>query len=172
MKLIAEKLGKSEKCDRLRFVRSDGSETQISMPRQGTLPHDLVHYVVESCLPFKHGFLSLVAAGSDAGFVIQAIHDPGNPSVETEAVQAEAVVEALQTQLWAGRFDLDAFLEGAQSASAARGKPVFDFSGCDPKASLYDYALNLEERWKLVPYYQSMCLSFPADQTQRLREAD
>jgi hypothetical protein len=164
MQLIAEKLGKSEKCDRLRFVRSDGTETQISMPRQGTLPHDLVHYVVESSLPFKHGFLGLVAAGSDAGFVMQAIHDPGDPTIETEAVQAEAIVEALQTQLWAGYFDLDAFLDGARSASAARGKPVFDFSVGDLKASLYDCALALEERWKLVPYHQSMSLSFPTDQ--------
>ncbi|WP_017171899.1 hypothetical protein [Xanthomonas phaseoli] len=94
MKLIAEKLGKSDKADRLRFFRADGSETQCAMPRQGTLPHDLIHYIVESALPLKHGFLSQVAAGSDAGFVMQAVHDPSNRSVETESVQAEAIVEA------------------------------------------------------------------------------
>ena len=162
MKLIAEKLGKSDKCDRLRFVRADGSETQTSMPRQGTLPHDLVHYVVESALPLKHGFLGLVASGSDAGFVMQTVHDQSNPTVETEAVQAEAVVEALQTQLWGGSFDLGAFTEGAALASAARGKAAFDFTGIDPQVVLYERALALLERWTQVPHHQSMELAFIA----------
>ncbi len=162
MKLIAEKLGKTDKYDRLRFLRSDGSETSSSMPRQGTLPHDLVHYVVESTLRLRHGFLGLVAAGADARFVMQAVHEAANPAVETEAVQAEAVVEALQTQLWAGCFDRDAFVEGARSASAARGKPAFDFSHVDPQAALYMRALALKERWDQVPYHQSFELDFSA----------
>ncbi len=33
MKLIAEKLGKADKTDRLRFVRADGSATETAMPR-------------------------------------------------------------------------------------------------------------------------------------------
>lgn len=160
MKLIAEKLGKGDKHDRLRFVRADGSETQTAMPRQGTLPHDLVHYIVESALPLKHGFLSLIASGADADFVMQAVHHPDDPTIETEAVQAEAVVEALQTQLWAGGFDLDAFMAGAASASAARAKAGFDFTGIDPQARLYDRALALLERWHQVPYHQSMELTF------------
>ena len=160
MKLIAEKLGKSDKHDRLRFVRADGSETQTAMPRQGTLPHDLVHYVVESALPLRHGFMSLVASGSDAGFVMRAVHDPANQTVATEAIQIEAVVEALQTQLWGGFFDPGAFIDGATSASAARGKAPFDFAGIDPQARLYDSALALLERWIQVPYHQSLELSF------------
>ncbi len=160
MRLIAEKSGRTDKYDRLRFIRDDGSETRTDMPRQGTLPHDLVHYIVESALPLQHGFLSLVAAGADASFVMQAMHEPGNQRVETEAVQAEAVVEALQTQLWSACFDQDAFLDGVNSASAARGKPAFDFSGMDPRAQLYDRALALLERWNQVPFRQSMDLVF------------
>lgn len=162
MKLIAEKLGKGDKNDRLRFVRADGSEAQIAMPRQGALPHDLVHFVVESALTSKHGFLSQIASGSDAGFVMKVVHDCSNPAVETEAVQVEAMVEALQTQLWGGFFDPDAFTDAACSASAARGKAAFDMSGIDPKAVLYDHALALQECWSLVPYHQSMELSFAA----------
>lgn len=164
MKLIAEKLGKSEKYDRLKYVRADGSETQSSMPRQGTLPHDLVHYVVESALPLRHGFLSLVAAGSDASFVMQAVHDTANPAVETEAAQAEAIVEALQTQLWSGSFDLSAFSEGVRTACAARGKPVFEFVGMDPHRYLFDKAMELNKQWDQLPYFQSMALDFSAGQ--------
>ena len=161
MKLIAEKLGKSDKLDRLRFIRADGSETHCPMPRQGTLPHDLVHYVVESALPLKHGFLSLVAAGSDAGFVMQAVHDPANLAVDTEAVQAEAIVEALQTQLWGGAFDRESFLEAARLAAAHRNKPAFEFAGLDPEL-LYKRAMALLQQWGQVPFHQRMELSFVA----------
>ena len=126
---------------------------------QGTLPHDLIHYVVESTLPLKFGFLSLVARGADALFVMETVHDRTNPSVETEAVQAEAVVEALQTQLWSGEFDTDAFLEGARLATAARGKPTFDFAAIDPRI-LYGRALDLLERWQRVPFHRSLELEF------------
>ena len=53
MKLIAEKKGPRDKADLLRFVRRDGSTSQCALPRQGTLPHDLIHYVVESRLPLR-----------------------------------------------------------------------------------------------------------------------
>jgi hypothetical protein len=164
MKLIAEKLGKSDKIDRLRFIRADGSETHCPMPRQGTLPHDLVHYVVESALPLKHGFLSLVASGLDAGFVILAGHDPANLAVETEAVQAEAIVEALQTQLWVGTFDRECFLEATRLASTSRNKPAFEFVGIDPEA-LYSRALYLLEQWSQVPFHQSLELAFSAGES-------
>ena len=42
MKLIAEKLGKTDKLDRLRYERDNGSSTETAMPRQGILPHDLI----------------------------------------------------------------------------------------------------------------------------------
>jgi hypothetical protein len=74
-------------------------------------------------------------------------------------VQAEAVVEALQTQLWSGEFDTDAFLEGARLATAARDKPSFDFATIDPRI-LYDRALDLLERWQRVPFHQSIELEF------------
>lgn len=160
MRLIAEKLGKNEKSDRLKCQRADGSQTQSAMPRQGTLPHDLVHYVVESALPLRHGFLSQVAAGAEAAFVMQALHDKTRAVVDTEAVQAEAVVEALQAQLWSGAFDPEAFLHGVRSACAARGQPPFEFAGENIGAVLYETALELDRRWQRLPYFQSLSLEF------------
>ena len=160
MRLIAEKCSKKDRSDRLRYVRSDSTETLSSMPRQGILPHDLVHYLVESTLPLRHGFLGLVAAGADAAFVMQAVHDRANPEVETEAVQAEAVVEALQSQLWNGRFDPAMFAEGVRGACAARDKPVVDLTGIDAQCDLFDAAIALNERWQQVGWFQSMTLVF------------
>lgn len=160
MKLIAEKLGRYAKFDHLRFIRMDGSETNCSMPRQGTLPHDLIHFVVESMLPLKHGFLSLVAAGSDAGFVMQAVHDPTNLAVGTEAAQTESIVEALQTQLWSNTFDNETFLEAVRLSTISRGIEAFDFFDAAPDA-LYAQARLLLEQWSLLPFHQSLELEFP-----------
>nr|WP_315260284.1 hypothetical protein [uncultured Duganella sp.] len=162
MKLIAEKRSKTDKYDVLRFVRNNGSCTEALMPRQGILPHDLVHYVVESALPLRHGFLSLLARGADAQFVMESVHDKTNPDVETEAVQAEAIVEGLQAQLWSGAFDEAAFIEGAAAACGARNKPPFDFSGLalNLKAVLYQRALALNEQWSSAPYYSTLALEF------------
>lgn len=162
MKLIAEKRSKTDKYDVLRFVRNNGSCTDTVMPRQGILPHDLLHYVVESALPLRHGFLSLLARGADAQFVMEAVHDAANKDVATEAVQAEAIVEGLQAQLWSGTFDEAAFLAGAASACTARDKQPFDFSkvGIDIKAALYDRALSLNEKWNTAPYFSTLSLEF------------
>jgi hypothetical protein len=162
MKLIAEKRSSADRYDVLRFVRNNGSCADTLMPRQGILPHDLVHYVVESALPLRHGFLSLLARGADARFVMEAVHDTDNQDVETEAVQAEAIVVGLQAQLWSGAFDQQAFLDGATSACVARNRPPFDFSqaAIDIKAALYDRALALNEKWHAAPYYSTLTLEF------------
>jgi hypothetical protein len=164
MKLIAEKRSRTDKYDVLRFLRDDGSSTEAAMPRQGILPHDLVHYVVESALPLRHGFLSQLARGADAQFVMEAVHDAANLDVEAGAVQAEAIVEGLQAQLWSGAFDQEGFLAGAASACTARGKQPFDFAGLgvDLEAALYDRALALNQSWQATPYYGTLVLEFSA----------
>ena len=160
MRLIAEKRSSRDKYDVLRFVRNNGSATDALMPRQGILPHDLIHYVVESALPLRHGFLSQVALGADAGFAMQTLHDKTNPALEMQAVQVEAIVEGLQTQLWAGSFDLDSFLLAANTACTARGTPPFDLSGIDVHACLYQRAHALHLQWQETPHHCALSLDF------------
>jgi len=159
MKLIAEKRSKHDKYDQLRYLRDDGSETGTIMPRQGILPHDLVHYVVESNLALQHGFTNLVARGADASFTMEMTHDKTNVSVGTEAIQIEAIVEALQAQLWSGVFDQEAFLEGVRGACAARDKPVYQFTQCNPQI-LFDQAVELNQRWQATGHFQKLELDF------------
>ena len=71
MKLTATKSGKSDKLDNLLCTRADGTHTAVKMPRQGILPHDLIHYVVQSTLGYRHGFLGEVANGADIAFAMQ-----------------------------------------------------------------------------------------------------
>ncbi|MGZ5202141.1 MAG: hypothetical protein ACXWJM_17565 [Ramlibacter sp.] len=156
MKLIATKQGKTDKYDELRCIRRDGSESSCPMPRQGILPHDLVHYVVETGLGWKHGFLGQVAAGRDISFAAEYAHDPGNREAADQVVQAEAVVESLQAQLWSGAFDGAMFMEGVRGACEVRGRGMPDLSGVDAEAALFRRALELGARWQQVPFHGSL----------------
>ena len=160
MKLIARKLDAVGKYDRLCVVRDDGSETGCEMPRQGVLPHDLVHAVVESHLHLKEGFLGLVAKGADIAFAEKNFRDYIDPVRHFEVAQAESVVEGLQTQLWQGVFDFSMFIAGVEGACAMRGVAVPRISEADGQA-MFDTALRLNEQWRLVPVKAEFTLAFP-----------
>jgi len=160
MKLTARKLGQSDKSDLLVCTRADGSTTQVAMPRQGVLPHDLVHYVVETALPFRHGFLSQVADGASIAFDAGVSYVDGPARHVLESGQVESLVEALQTQLWAGAFDMAAFVEGARLACESRQLPAPALAGFDLQAQLFDRACRLQEAWMQVPPQHVLTLEF------------
>lgn len=115
---------------------------------------------VESMLGFRHGFLGLVASGADPRFVMERVHGPGCAEVEREAAQAEAVVEALQTQLWAGGFDDAAFDYGVVTACASRGVGAPAPAGGRCGEALFHQAQALYRRWMAVPPHGSLTLDF------------
>jgi hypothetical protein len=82
----------SGKTDTLIVTRADGAEERIECPKQGIIPHDMVHYAVESVLAAR-GFLGRVAAGEDAAFTMAA---------EAESDGVERLVEVIQGDAWSG----------------------------------------------------------------------
>jgi hypothetical protein len=161
VQLIATRLGPAQRHDHLRCVRADGSATEVAMPRQGALPHDLIHAVVESALGFSDGFIGLVAKGADIAFAAQEFHAYVDPDRHVQVAQAESVVEALQAQLWTGAFDAEAFVYGVETACAMRGVAAPDFSGCDPRRRLFDPVLSLGRAWNALPAHAHWTLAFP-----------
>ena len=159
MKLVAVKHSKNDRYDTLRCIRRDGSQTSAQMPRQGVLPHDLIHYVVEGMLLFKHGFLGLVAGGADMSFAMDAAHHPDNPGIGEQAPQVEAIVESLQAQIWAGSFDNAQFYEGVQGACSMRGSPMPNLASLpNGPVQLYEEVIRLGQQWATVPYHGEMTL--------------
>jgi hypothetical protein len=161
MQLIATRGAPNDKYDHLRVVRTDGSASEVPMPRQGALPHDLVHALVETAMGFGDGFMGLVAKGADIAFAEKNFHEYVDPVNHAEVAQAESLVEALQTQLWAGAFDADAFAYGVESACAMRKVAVPDLSRID--AALFARAVALGEAWSGLPNRAQWTLSFPVD---------
>lgn len=160
MKLVATKSPAREKYDRLEFLRRDGTSSEIDMPRQGVLPHDLLHYLVETGFGITTAFLSLVARGADARHVMDQVHDPANAELDREAIVAEALVEALQSQLWNGAFDFEHFEYGVRTACDARNVPPP--AHLDPIAArrVYEAAVNLNAQWAKVPPQATLELHF------------
>lgn len=160
MKLIATRAGRADKYDQLRCVRRDGSATGCAMPRQGILPHDLVHYVVESTLGWRHAFYGMIAAGTDIGPAMEQSHDPGNAALVDQAIHVEAIVESLQAQLWSGAFDTAMFDEGVRTACTGRGRSVPALPA-NIGRQLFDAVLLLDERWRQVPWHGTLELELP-----------
>ena len=99
------------KMDSLVCVRADGTETRGEMPRQGILPHDAFHFVVETTLGWRNAFFGQIAAGASLDHLTANLHGPKNDwSKNTEALQAESLVECLQAEVWGGAADPETFL--------------------------------------------------------------
>jgi hypothetical protein len=87
---------------------------------------------------------------------MEQAHDIHNRQIAEQAIHAEAIVESLQAQLWAGGFDSQQFLEGLESACAMRDRSVPDLSGIDVHKQLCQAVVELGKRWQEVPYYGSL----------------
>lgn len=90
MKLVFTK--GSGKFDRLEVLRGNQAPEVIDCPKQRIIPHDMVHYAVESVLE-ACGFLSRVQAGENASFQMQA---------EPQSDAVERLVEVFQGDAWSG----------------------------------------------------------------------
>lgn len=116
MKLHFTKCG--GKYDQLKIERADGSSETISCPKQRIIPHDMVHYGVESVLEHR-GFLSMVAGGDRLEFETVG-------GVSEEAV--ERLVEAFQSALWSGGGDAADIRYAYLTACEARGHAALQVS--------------------------------------------
>ena len=79
------------KFDRLVIVAADGPRPPIDCPKQGIIPHDMVHWAVEAEVAAT-GFLGLIASGGDGGFRL-GLEDRTAQSVER-------LVEMFQGEGW------------------------------------------------------------------------
>jgi hypothetical protein len=90
MQLVFTKL--AGKYDRLEIRRSFGSTETIDCPKQGIIPHDMVHYAVEHVLQ-ERGFLTRVKEGEAAQLTMKA---------EDRSDGVERLVEVIQGDAWSG----------------------------------------------------------------------
>jgi hypothetical protein len=143
MRLIFTKRG--GKYDDLLIERPGGPAETIRCPKQGIIPHDMVHYAIESTLAHR-GFLGLVADGKAASFATA-----GGDSEEA----VERLVECFQAEMWGGPVSAEDLLAAYEHACEARGHSSVPVSVGDVeniRASLDD----LTAKWAAVAVNASL----------------
>ena len=138
---------RSGKYDDLLLERTGHPPETISCPKQGIIPHDMIHYAVESTLAHS-GFLSLVAEGHSAGFA--------TIGGETEEC-VERLVENFQAEMWGGRIPAPELVASYEQACAAHGHAAVPVSVTDVgiiRACLDD----LTAKWAAVEVNGSLTL--------------
>lgn len=133
------------KFDAMRIERGDAIEV-VACPKQRIIPHDMVHYAVESTLK-KCGFLSRVRDGEDATFHM-------GPESESDGV--ERLVEVFQGDAWSGGDSAPAdMLDLYQVTCTARQCPPLPLSAADVLA-IRARIVELDHRWQALPVGQSL----------------
>ena len=140
-----------DKYDWLDVVRDDGARERIDCPKQRIIPHDMVHYAVESQLE-QRGFLKRVAAGEGASFHMDAMP-------ESDAV--ERLVEIFQGDGWSGGQSAPADMIALYEVTcAARRCPVLPVDAATIDAIRARIA-DLTVAWEAIAVGGSLTLEMP-----------
>jgi hypothetical protein len=99
------------KMDRVEYFDSGKCIAYLENPKQGILPHDFIHALVESELKIR-GFTDLIFEGKKAEFAMKA---------DGEAWLAESMVEAIQGMCWSNQIDFDQFNVWVENTGNQRG---------------------------------------------------
>ena len=117
------------KSDLLTCVRPDGTSTTGEMPRQGILPHDAFHFVVERTLGWRDALFGQIARGATLAHTAAQLHDAKiDWAKHTQALQSESLVECLQADQWGGASDPATFAEILIVTCRRRGVPPPDIN--------------------------------------------
>jgi hypothetical protein len=146
----------SGKHDRMDVVRDGVVAEGIDCPKQGIIPHDMVHYAVESML-HKRGFVVRVLYGEAASFQMQG---------ESESDGVERLVEVFQADGWSGWNSAPAEMLDLYRVTCAAHQ-------CEPLTVQHDdietvraRILELTAQWQSVSVGKSLALQL--DMGQRI----
>ena len=150
MKLIFTK--GAGKFDRLDIVAADGPRAAIDCPKQGIIPHDMVHWAVES-IAEAAGFLHLVAGGGDGGF---------RTGIEDRTAQSvERLVEMFQGEGWSQTvLPDDEFIALYATTCDERGDTPLPITGALLTA-IRSRIAEVTAQWAAVPVGGQLVLELP-----------
>lgn len=139
----------SGKYDRMEVTRGGGAVERIDCPKQRIIPHDMVHYAVESTLE-KRGFLTRIRDGARADFRM-------SPEAESDGV--ERLVEVIQGDAWSGSTSAASdMLDLYRVTCAARECPMLVAGVADVDA-IRSCVAELTAQWEALPPGQSLNLT-------------
>jgi hypothetical protein len=140
----------SGKHDTMDVIRHGVRAESIECPKQGIIPHDMVHYAVESTL-HKRGFIGRILDGETTSFRMEA---------EAESDGVERLVEVFQADGWSGWNSSAAdMLDLYQVTCNARQCAPLAIQAEDIEA-VRKRILELTAQWQSVPVGRTLALQF------------
>ncbi|MFZ6799196.1 hypothetical protein [Undibacterium sp. Di24W] len=140
----------SGKYDQMDVMRNGVVAEKIECPKQGIIPHDMVHFGVESTL-HKRGFVDRILHGEAATFQMES---------EPESDGVERLVEVFQADAWSGWNSAPAdMLDLYRVTCNARQCEPLELSLEDIDA-VRQKLLVLTAQWQLVAIGESLVLQF------------
>jgi hypothetical protein len=147
MRFVFEKL-REGKYDRLRVERGAAVE-EIACPKIGGIPHDMVHFAVESVMG-REGFMRRVANGEALSFKMAPV---------VEADQMERLVEVMQADAISGFPPAREMIDMYRVTCDARGVAPYAVTEQDI-AALRGEMDRLGKLWAAVPPGGTLALEF------------
>lgn len=164
---------KGEREDRIDARRADGTTVRTQFPHKGPVPHDAVHFFVETRLGIGEGFWGLVARGHHPEAIGALAKQAGHASAKRASepdpaivpiVQAERAVECFEADLWSGSAGDPATLRDVVAAGCAQSfVPALQVSD-DVIAAIRADLLDLRQRWASARQGQSIELHWEGPQ--------
>jgi hypothetical protein len=155
--------------DSIHLRRRDGTAATTVFPHKGPVPHDAVHFFVESELGMRAGFWGLVVGGlhpeevgamtKAAGHASAARPRPPEPSI-VMAIQAERLVECFEADLWGGGCDPQTFQNTLAVACEQSLVPVPEIDA-QTIARIRLQLDHFRRCWLALPLGQSCGLQWP-----------
>ena len=144
---------------RLEVVRDDGSRETRDLETRGALPHDLVHYAVETEAGLEASFYGQLAGGKTYAALT------AEPSQDPEPMQTEAVVARIQglskDDAWF-RADPNGIARSMNAGFRALGHAPPAWLTADLIARVRERLRRVQGQWRATPFHQTLELDFPA----------
>lgn len=140
----------SGKHDTMEVAPAGALVDTIECPKQGIIPHDMIHFAVESTL-HKRGFMRRILEGESLAYGMTG---------ESESDGVERLVEVFQADGWSGwNSDPVDMLDLYQvTCNARRCKPLAIHA--DDIAAVRANILELTAQWQETPVGKSLVLEF------------
>jgi len=146
--------------DRVHVERADGSEASWAFPSYGpsTLPHDLVHFVVEVQMGLRDGVFGSVARGADLMRINERANRVGGEDAYAALGEDVWLSEVLANVPWRGT---DAQIREAIAHNAEQ--MGVSTAGLRPEdlRRLRDALVDMRERWRSLDRGAGLHLTWP-----------
>lgn len=146
---------KGERVDTVLVQHDDGHQVESRFPTKGPLPHDAIHYIVETEFGLTDAFWGKVAAGHKpeeiqamakaAGHASATRALPPEPHI-IELLQAERLVECVESAIWGRMPDAETFRSVAGVACESSHVPLPDISDA-ALANIERRIADLQVQW-------------------------